>query len=192
MTITFWDFIRKFIHLYFDDIFIFLNLIKEHLEHIIMMLQRLRKAHFFLSKSKIDLFLNNVDCLGHVIDDKGIHTESDKIQHIQEWRTPQNYNEVQNFLGLVQYLAQFMPHVMVYTTLLSGSVHNNWAFQWTPLLDKWFESIKTLASRTPILKSVDFSTNDPVWVITGGSKTGIGAIYRQGKDWEHCRPPVFL
>ena len=40
------------------------------------------EAHFFLSKSKVDLFSNNVDCLGHVIDDKGIHAESDKIQRI--------------------------------------------------------------------------------------------------------------
>ena len=83
-----------------------------------MVLQQLREAHFFLSKSKVDFFSNNMDCLGHVIDDKGIHAESEKMQCIQEWRTPQNYNEVQKFLGLVQYLAQFMPDVMVYTTPL--------------------------------------------------------------------------
>ena len=40
------------------------------------------------------------------MDDKGIHAESDKMQHILEWRTPQNYNEVQKFLGLVEYLGQ--------------------------------------------------------------------------------------
>ena len=70
-----------------------------------MVLQRLREAHFFLCKSKLDLFSNNVKHLGHVINDKGIHPESDNMQRIQEWRTPQNYNEVQKFLGLVQYLA---------------------------------------------------------------------------------------
>ena len=101
MTATFWDFIRKFIHVYLDNIFIFLNSLKEHLEHIIMVLQFLREAHFFLSKFKIDLFSNKIDCLGHVLYDKGIHAEPDKMLHIQEWRTPQNYNEVQKFLGLV-------------------------------------------------------------------------------------------
>ena len=88
MTVTFWDFIGKFVHVYLDDIFIFSNSLEEHLEHIIMVLQQLREAHFFLSKSKVDLFSNNVDCLGHVINDKGIHTESEKMQCIQEWRTP--------------------------------------------------------------------------------------------------------
>ena len=94
--------------------------------------------------SEVDLFSNNVDCLGHVINDKGIHAESDKMQRIQEWRTPRNYNEVQKFLGLVQYLVQFMPDITAYTTPLSGAAHNNRAFQWTPLLDKCFESIKAL------------------------------------------------
>ena len=126
------------------------------------------------------MFSNNVDCLGHVIDDKGIHAESDKMQCIREWRTPQNYNEVQKFLGLVQYLAQFTPDITAYTTPLSGAAHNNRAFQWTPLLDKCFKSIKALAARAPILKPVDFSNNEPVWVITDGSKTGVSAVYGQG------------
>ena len=78
----------------------------------------------------------NIPNIGHVIDDEGIHTESDKLQHIQKWRTPHNYNEVQKFLRLVQYLAQFMPDITVYTTPLSGLAHNNQAFQWTPLLEK--------------------------------------------------------
>ena len=85
-----------------------------------------------------------------------------------------------------------MPDVTAYTTPLSGLVHNNRAFQWTLLLDKCFESIKAMVSRTPILKPVDFSSNEPVWVITDSSETGVSAIYRQCKDWEHCCPAVFL
>ena len=72
MTATFQDYIRRFIHIYLDDIFIFSNSLEKHIEHIILALLWLREAHFFLSKSKVDLFSNNVDCLGHVIDDKGI------------------------------------------------------------------------------------------------------------------------
>ena len=80
-----------------------------------------------------------------------------------------------------------MPDITAYTTLLSGSAHNNQAIQWTPLLDKSFESTKALVSKMPILKPVDFSRNGPVWVITDGSKTGVSASYGQGKDWEHWR-----
>ena len=82
MTATFRDYIGKFIHVYLDNIFIFSNSLEEHIEHIILALLRLRETHFFLSKSKVDLFSNNVDCLGHVIDNNGIHAESDKMQRI--------------------------------------------------------------------------------------------------------------
>ena len=53
MTITFQYFIGKFVYVYLNNIFIFLNILKEHIEHIIMVLQRLREVHFFLSNSKV-------------------------------------------------------------------------------------------------------------------------------------------
>ena len=90
-----------------------------------------------------------------------------------------------------KHLAQFMPDITAYTTLLSGTAHNNRAFQWTPLLDKCFESIKALAAKAPILKPVYFSSNEPVWVITDGSKTGVGMEYGQGKNREQCHPARF-
>ena len=85
-----------------------------------------------------------------------------------------------------------MPDIMAYTMPLSGVAHNNRSFQWTPLLDKCFESIKALAARAPILKPVDFSNNEPVWVITDSSKTGVSAVYGQGRSWEQCHPAGFL
>ena len=107
------------------------------------MLQQLRELQFYLSRSKLDLFSEKTDCLGHVIGDNGIHAELDKMWQIREWRVPQNYNEVQKFLGLVQYLALYMPDIMAYTTLLSGLAQNNQTFQWTQL-DKYFQSIKVV------------------------------------------------
>ena len=138
MTAIFWEFLRMFVHVYPDDIFIYSQSTREHIEHIIKVLQRLKESQFYSSKSKLDLFLDKIDCLGHVIDDNGIHTKLDKMCWIREWRVPQNYNKVPKLLGLVQYLALYMPEIMVYTTPLSGSAQNNQTFQWTPLLDKCF------------------------------------------------------
>ena len=87
-------------------------------------LQQLKELQFYLSKSRLDLFSDKTDCLGYVIDDNGIHAELDKMQQIREWRVPQNYNAVQKFLGLVQYLALYMPDIKD-TTPLSGLAQNN-------------------------------------------------------------------
>ena len=85
-----------------------------------------------------------------------------------------------------------MPDITAYAIPLSGAAHNNRAFQWTPLLDKCFKSIKALATRAPILKPVDFTRNEPVWVITDDSKTGVSTVYGQGISWEQCPPAGFL
>ena len=192
MTTIFWDFLGRFVHVYLDDIFIYSQSVQEYIEHIMKVLQWLRELQFYLSKSKLDLFSDKTNCLGHVIDNNGIHAELDKMQQIREWRILQNYNEVQKFLGLVQYLALYMPDIMVYTTLLSGLAQNNWTFQWTLLLDKCFQSIKAIAMRLPISNPVDFHRNEPVWVITDGSQMGIGVMYGQGESWDTCWPAGFL
>ena len=44
--------------------------------------------------------------------------------------------------------------------------------------------LNTIAMWSPILKPVDFNKNEPVWVITDGSQTGISAMYGQGTNWD--------
>ena len=133
-----------------------------------------------------------MDCLGHVIDDNGIHADEEKMHCIRDWRIPQSFGEIQRFLGLVQYIMHFMPDVGAYTTPLANAGRNNRPFQWTPLLNKCFESIKYLACKAPILKPVDPSSTETIWVITDGSQAGVGAYYGQGNDWKTCRPAGFL
>ena len=133
-----------------------------------------------------------MDCLGHIISDRGIHADTDKIQKIQDWQQPHNYHDVQRFLGLVQYLAHFLPDITAYTTPLSLCTHNGKPFLWTPSLDKCFESIKSLTCRAPVLKPIDPKKPETIWVICDSSKTGVGAVYGQGPDWQSCHPTGVL
>ena len=68
-----------------------------------------------------------------------------------------------------------MPDISAYSTPLSGCVKNNRPFEWTPLLDKCFESIKHLAVKALILKPINPTNPDTIWVITDGSNVGVGA-----------------
>jgi Reverse transcriptase (RNA-dependent DNA polymerase) len=108
MTAIFRDCIGRFIHVYMDDIFIFLCSIEEHEKHLVIVFDRLHKNHLFLSKKKVDLYSESMECLGHIIDDRGIHADTDKMQRVREQRTPRMYNDVQRFLRLVQYLAHYV------------------------------------------------------------------------------------
>ena len=78
MTTISWEFLGRFVHVYLDDIFIYFQSIREHIQHIMKVLQWLKELQFYLSKSKLDLFPDKTDCLGHVIDDNGIHAKLEK------------------------------------------------------------------------------------------------------------------
>jgi hypothetical protein len=151
MTELFRDFIGKFLEVYLDDIFIYLNTIEDHQRHVQSTIDRLRDTDFGLNEKKCDFYSEKLDCLGHIINDSGIHADNDKMAKIRDWHTPRNYNDIEQFLGLVQYLQHFMPNVLAYMAPLSGMTWNGHLLEWRPIHQKCFEMIKALACKTPIL-----------------------------------------
>jgi hypothetical protein len=88
MTAIFQDVIRKFMHIYLDDIFVYSNSVEEHEHHLKLVLDRLRENSLYLKWSKCNLYAKTLDCLGHIIDDQGIHPNSDKMAWICDWQVP--------------------------------------------------------------------------------------------------------
>src|ERR1700720_2998201 len=79
MTIIFREYIGRFVHVYLDDIFVFSNSIEVHEKHLRLVFDKLRKAQLFLEERKLNLYSKKMDCLGHIIDDRKIHADSDKM-----------------------------------------------------------------------------------------------------------------
>nr|GAT56033.1 predicted protein [Mycena chlorophos] len=212
MTMVFQEFIGRFVHVYLNDIFVFSDSVEEHEEHLGKVFDTLRANEFYLKREKVDLYAEHLECLGAIIDDQGIHADADKMHRIREWRTPRNYNDVQRFLGLIQYLAPFLPDVTAFTSPLAGMCrngasflwnpihdsplagmcHNGASFLWNPMHDSCFETIKAICCRTPVLKPIDPRNDEPIWVICDASVSGVGAMYGQGPTWQTCRPAGFM
>ena len=60
-----------------------------------MVFNKLHEAQLYLSQDKVDLYLQRMDCLSHIISDSGIHADANKMQKIWDWRQPCNYHNVQ-------------------------------------------------------------------------------------------------
>jgi hypothetical protein len=178
----FQELIRRCAHVYMDNIFIFSTSIEKHKEYLRQVFMKLREVHMYLSRKKVELYMDSVECLGHLVDSRGIYANADKMAKVWEWCQPQTYNDILRFLGLVQYMAPYIPDIMAYTMPLSGCAKDNWAFEWTPLLNRCFESIKHLVVWAPILKPINPTHPDTIWVITDGSNVSVGAVYSQGPD----------
>jgi RNase H-like domain found in reverse transcriptase len=106
--------------------------------------------------------------------------------------TPRNHKDVQRFLGLMQYLAHFMPDVTAYTSPLSAICWNGQPFYWKPLHEACIQHIKVITYRSLILKPIDPQCNDPIWVIYNASMSGISTMYGQGEEWQTCQPAGFM
>ncbi|KIK24198.1 hypothetical protein PISMIDRAFT_10348 [Pisolithus microcarpus 441] len=53
--------------------------IEDHERHLKIVFEALEKADFYLEKEKCDLYAEKLNCLGHIIDAKGVHADRDKM-----------------------------------------------------------------------------------------------------------------
>jgi hypothetical protein len=192
MNMIFREYIGIFLHVYLDDLFIYSDSIDDHEKHLGLVFNKIRENLFYLQEEKCKLYAEEVDCLRHMIDKRGLHADTNKLSRLRNWKTPQNYNEIQRFLGLVQYLSQFLPDASAYTTPLSTMTRNGQPFLWRLVHSTCFQMIKNLCCSTPILAPIDTAKDEPIWVICDTSASGVGAMYGQGPTWQTCRPAGFM
>jgi len=89
-------------------------------------------------------------------------------------------------------VSNFLPNITAYTVLLQSMMQNGAPFFWRPLHQRCFDMIKHVCYKTPVIRPVDYKSDEPIWLICDASKTGIGAMYGQEPSWTQCRPAGFM
>jgi hypothetical protein len=72
MNHIFSEHIGRFMDVYLDNIVIYSNTLKEHIEHVKIVLDILKKEKFYLSEGKLEFISNHVKILGRIVDNNGI------------------------------------------------------------------------------------------------------------------------
>jgi hypothetical protein len=109
-----------------------------------------------------------------------------------DWRAPQSKKEVERFLGLMNYIRNFLPRIAEFASVLTPLTKKDALFAWLPRHQLAFDRIKALANSVPFLKPLDYSPDaPPIWVITDASKIGTGAVLAQGTNWKTAHPAAF-
>ena len=112
------------------------------------------------------------------------------LQGIQDWHTPKSKNELQTFIGVVIYHAQFLPHLATLSAPLSDLLSQN-EFEWRPLHEEAFQQIRTLTKSITALRPIDYQSPHPIYLFTDASKVGAGAWIGQGPSPEKAHPAAF-
>ncbi|GJT62560.1 putative reverse transcriptase domain-containing protein [Tanacetum coccineum] len=87
-------YLDKLVIVFIDDILIYSKSKEEHVEHLKLIQEFLKKEELYAKFSKCNFWLSKVQYLGHVIDSVGIHVDSTKIESIKDWASPKTPTEI--------------------------------------------------------------------------------------------------
>ena len=165
---------------YLDDIILMSNTVEEHLERLILILDRLRQAGLKLKPSKCKLLQKTITFLGHVVSEKGVSTDPSKIVAVQEWPIPINVTEVRSFIGLCSYYRRFVQDFAAVAGPLHALTGKRVPFKWTTACQEAFEELKNRLTSAPILAMPQ--DDQPYRLDTDASNDAIGAVLSQVQD----------
>ena len=168
---------NKYAMAYIDDILVYSRTYEDHIKHLTEVFRRLEKAKLKLKLSKCEFFKSRVNYLGHVISDKGIEPNPEKVVKVRAMKPPTAVREVRGFLGAVGYYMKFIECFAKIAKPLVQLTKKNARFVWGPNCQLAFETLKEKLASAPILAYPD--PNLPYKLYTDASEYAVGAVLTQ-------------
>ena len=184
MSLIFRD--MPFVMIYVDNIVWGSHSWDEHTLHCRAVIERLTFYNVRIKPSSIQLGHAQLQCLGHIINVRGVATDPSKIRAIQDWPRPTTPKELQSFLGFCGFLRAHIRHYADITAPLEAAKLLP-ALEWTPEMLSSFDVLKLAFSHAAVLSFPDFSR--PFHIATDASQTGVGGVlFQPSSDEEHITP----
>lgn len=162
---------------YIDDILIWGETKELHDSRLRLVLERARAKNFKLNKAKCKVGLSEIKYLGHIFSKDGLKPDQSKVEAIIQMPTPECKKDVERFLGMVTYLAKFVPNMSQNTEPLRRLTRDEVAWHWEEEHQNTFNNLKTTLTEAPLLRYYDVKL--PVTLSVDASKSGLGAVLLQ-------------
>lgn len=170
-------YIQNFVIVYLDDIIIFSNSVEEHLNHLRLVFERLQQHNLKVSGKKCQLFKTELDYLGHrIVNNKVEPLEKHRIR-IKNFKEPKTKKQVQSFLGLCNWLREYVPNMAHLTAPLTELLKKNHKFKWTELQQEAFENVQRAIENCNSLHRPDYTK--PFILQTDASSIGMSSVLYQ-------------
>ena len=154
MDINFCD-INPTTNIIADDVMIHGNTDEEHDCHLIQVLNKCHEIGLKLNPDKCELGKSEVTFYGNVVSDQGFKPDPCKVDAIVRMPAPNNKTELLSFLGMVNYLAPYIPKLSDCTATLRQINKKNTNFVWNSVYEKAFRNAKLHVANTVMLKFFD-------------------------------------
>jgi len=177
MSEVFKDLGGEFLKVFVDDLNIHSGNWEEHLQHLEMVLCRLRGVNLKLNLNKCCFPAKSITFLGHVVSGDGIRPDPGKIDAVLHFPQPRTVTNVRSFLGLTGYYRKYVRGYARLAAPLFELTRKDVDFVWDIGCQQAFRDLRAALVKAPILIRPDFKSAfclDVDW-----SPKGVGAILSQ-------------
>ncbi|KAI3382314.1 hypothetical protein SNEBB_001885 [Seison nebaliae] len=192
MYIIFGNLLGKLLEVYIDDLLSKSKSKEEHIEHLRLILDRLRLYGLKIKLEKCKFFRQDLEYLGYLITPEGIKPTSEKISAIKNAIRPNSHKTLESFIGLASYYRRFFASFSEHVKPLNDIRKNasfNFKTDWNDAHERAFNYVKDKLSSQSLLIFPDYSK--PFVLQTDASDVALSAILFQEKD-NMLRPIEYL
>jgi hypothetical protein len=92
-----------------DDILVYGKTLDEHNSRLEKTLERIQESGLKLNKDKCEFRKPQLEYFGHIISDRGISPNPERIKAVRELKAPTDTTELRRVIGIINYLGRFLP-----------------------------------------------------------------------------------
>ena len=162
-----------------DDVIIHGRTREEHDHNLRTALDKASASNLRLNPEKLVVGATQVEYFGHLITDKGLKPDPEKVQAIEQMPPPSDKKELQTVLGMITYLSKFAPQLSEITKPMRDLLKDDVDFSWDKPQAEALTKVKQIITAKPVLAF--FDPKKPITLQVDASKHGLGATIMQDK-----------
>jgi hypothetical protein len=170
----------KCAHVYLDDIIVFSPTYEEHIGHLRRIFERLQEFGLRCAPGKCRFGVSELPYPGHIVGQDGNRPQDRHLVQIRDAVPPRTKRQLQSFLGLANWLREYVPLYATIAAPLTDLLVAKKTFRWTDAAQKAFDDLKTAIDQPLLLHRPDASRE---YVLqTDASGLGVAAVLYQEED----------
>ncbi|WKA03678.1 hypothetical protein VitviT2T_021777 [Vitis vinifera] len=150
-TTLFHDMMHRDVEVYVDDMIVKSQGRADHLDALERFFERIRKFRLRLNPKKCTFGVTSGKLLGHIVSERGIEVDPDKIKAILDMPAPKTEKEIRGFLGRLQYISRFIARLTDICEPIFRLLRKNQPTIWNDDCQFAFEKVKEYLLSPPVL-----------------------------------------
>lgn len=176
-------YLHHFCKVYLDDIIVYSVNLKEHMSHLRLVFERLRQHNLKVSPEKCVVATPEITYLGHQIRSDTSKPLEKHLLQIQNFPVPTTRRQLQSFLGLCNWVREYIPNIAIVTKPLTRLLSKDVRYKWNQEANSAFIKLKDILSGPLELHRPDFLRK--FILQTDASMLGLSAVlYQMGDNGE--------